>query len=234
LNKNLISLLSKRFVEGVALTQRIVNIKPRLEGLKRLTNIVPKLTLAVAVSLTLLGYQPVLGFPPIKQAKVEASEEQVAKIQSDVMPIVQLPHPGYLSTRFSFYHPGVDIATGLGMPVHPISEGIVIETHYDLWGLGHYVVVSHDNGLKSTYAHMGRIFVKAGDPVKLSSIIGEVGLTGNTSGPHTHLEVNKNGRNFDPLTILPPLQDFPSAEYLRPVGGEQKVDAHKSLKPDFS
>ncbi len=159
----------------------------------------------------LSGYYPTFGIPPIKRSFVLANtQEQKGEIISDAFsqPVI-LPHPGYLSTRFSIFHPGIDIAAGLGMPVHPITAGVVEDTGTDFFGLGKYVVISHEKGYKSKYAHLGKIYVKADQEVTTENILGEVGLTGHTSGPHTHLEVTYNGRYIDPLTILPEIPDMP-------------------------
>lgn len=242
------SLLPKDVFYWDALIKNIRNIKPRLilkpqvEGFWRLKNITFKLPLVALITLYLLGYYPVLGFPPIKQANTQAAEASIqAQVISDSLPSpIQLPHPGYLSTRFSNWHPGVDIATGLGMPIHPITDGTIEDVQYELWGLGHHITISHPGSYKSTYGHMGRIYVKVGDQVSADSIIGEVGLTGQTSGPHTHLEVTKDGKYLNPLTILPPIPDVPSPEDFKPVGPvggnqpEVKTELHKSLQMDLN
>lgn len=166
-----------------------------------------------------LGYQPAITFPPIRQMSVQAEEPQQQAIQADSFPYsFNLPHPGYLSTSYSYYHPAIDIATGLGMPIHPIAPGKIVEVSLGLWGLGHYVVVEHLQGLKSTYGHMGRVFVHRDDEVSTSSILGEVGMTGRTTGPHTHLIVTKNEATIDPLTILPPLPSWPTQAGQSPKG----------------
>ncbi len=163
----------------------------------------------------LSGYFPVFLMPPIKQSLVQAASLQEQKNEvvsaSFSKPLV-LPHPGYLSTRFSAWHPGIDVATGLGMPIHPITEGVVTEKGTDFFGLGNYIVVSHQNDFKSKYAHMGKVFVKIGDKVSSDNILGEVGLTGHTSGPHTHLEITHNGIFVDPQKLLPELDDMPIAD----------------------
>lgn len=162
--------------------------------------------------LYFLGYQPSVEFPPVKLSSTLASQKQEQK--ADVLassfpaPII-LPHPGYLSTRYSKYHPGVDIASGLGMPIHPINPGIIEETGRDFFGLGNYIVVEHSNGFKSKYAHLGKVYVKKTQEVNIETTLGEVGLTGNTSGPHTHLEITRNGDFIDPQTILPAIPDKP-------------------------
>lgn len=179
-------------------------------------NMVKKARWVIAIFLIilpLLGYYPSPGFPPIKKSAVLAQvKEQKAEIisQSFDKPLI-LPHPGYISTRFSSWHPGIDIATGLGMPIHPITDGVVIEAGFNIFGLGNYVVVTHKNGFNSIYAHMGKIFAKAGQEVTSENLLGEVGLTGRTSGPHTHLEITHNGGYVNPELLLPVLSDMPAS-----------------------
>lgn len=167
-----------------------------------------RLTIVFLLILFVSGYQPALTFPPVKLSSTLASEkqEQSAEILASSFPhAVILPHPGYLSTKYSSYHPGIDIASGLGMPIHPINPGVVEEAGRDFFGLGNYVVVAHSNGFKSKYAHMGKIYVKKDQEVTVENTLGEVGMTGNTSGPHTHLEISLNGKYINPQTILPEL-----------------------------
>lgn len=195
-NKNL---LSKIFSEGVALTQKLSKIK--LGFLQRFS----KLVLIVFILFSLTGYYPTFGIPPIKKSlALAAYQEQTEKViaESFSKPLI-LPHPGYLSTKFSVRHPGIDIAIGLNMPIHPIIDGEVSEVGRDFFGLGNYVVVDHENNFKSKYAHMGKVYVKVGQKVTQENILGEVGLTGHTSGPHTHLEIARREEFVDPQKLLP-------------------------------
>lgn len=241
LNITLQNLLPKEVYKRVALNYRLPNIKPKItEGFKRLTKYFSRITLGVFIVSYLLGYYPSLTFPPVKQSIVladnQAQKEEI--IAASFPQPVGLPHPGYISTHFSKYHPGLDIAAGLGMPIHPITKGIVDEVNYGFLGYGNNVSIIHENGFKSLYAHMGRIYVKKGQQVSVDATLGTVGLTGHTSGPHTHLEIFKDGRNIDPLTILPPLPDYPIEEAFKPVEEvvilEEPSQLHKTLKPDFS
>lgn len=169
----------------------------------------------VFIFLTFLGYYPTFSIPPIKRSFVSAQvpEQRGEIISSSFSKPLILPHPGYLSTRFSKSHKGVDIATGLGMPIHPIIDGVVEEVGRDIFGLGNYVSLVHENGFKSKYAHMGKIYVKKGTQVSSENTLGEVGLTGHTSGPHTHLEITLNGEYIDPQKLLPEIPDTPK-DYL--------------------
>ena len=179
-----------------------------------------------------LGLYPTFNFPPIAQAKVVAFEEQKYEILAETLTQpINLPHPGYLSTKFSAYHPGVDIATGLGMPVHPISDGIVTEVNFGFWGYGNHVILTHPDGFRSLYAHLGKVYVQKGQSVTAVSTLGEVGMTGRTSGPHTHLEITNNGEYIDPLTILPKIRDYPIEGDFKKVSGGGLL--HKTLKLDL-
>lgn len=190
-----------------------------------------KLNLAIGLLFLVLfsGYQPQLTYPPLKKNIIRAQEtEQTKTIQANSTSLAfQSPHPGYLSTRFSNYHPGIDLATGLGMPVKPISKGTVTSAGLNFWGLGLVVEVDHGEGYKSVYAHMGTIYVKSGQEVDNASQLGVVGMTGNTSGPHTHLEVYKDGKAIDPAIILPPLRNQPEESDFIAVGGTFKQSDQK-------
>lgn len=189
-------------------------------AIKMLTSILPstsmktrfmtKLSLGILFLLLFLPYQPLISSSPLKRNIVFAEDIQQQNITAKSLPFTfQLPHPGYLSTPFSTFHPGIDIATGLGMPIYPIAPGKVVSTGYDFWGLGLNVVVEHEAGFKSTYAHMGKIYVNVDQKVSESTLLGEVGLTGHTSGPHTHLEVMRDEERVDPRIILPTMRTEP-------------------------
>ncbi len=81
----------------------------------------------------------------------------------------------------------------------------------DFFGLGNFVEVLHEDGFKTKYCHMGKFYVKVGDKITQGNILGEVGLTGHTSGPHTHLEITHNGNYIDPQTLLPEIPWIPVA-----------------------
>lgn len=184
----------------------------------------------------LLNYQPTPGFPPVKRNVVYAEiaqEQSVAPQEASI--VFQLPHPGYITTRFSGFHPGIDLCSGLGMPVKPIAKGTVVEAGYNFFGLGLMVEVEHADGYRSTYGHMGKIFVTKGQTVEASEYLGEVGMTGNTSGPHTHLEISKDGKKIDPLLLLPEIRNFPEeGDFKVMKSSTPSAIAVPSYKPEAS
>lgn len=159
------------------------------------------------------SYQPAFSFPPLKQNLVYAQISQEQSVTPQASPVsFQLPHPGYITTPFSSFHPGIDLCSGLGMPIKPIAKGTVISTGFNFFGLGLVVEVEHEGGYKSLYAHMGKIFVTVGQVVEESDFLGEIGMTGHTSGPHTHLEISKDGKKIDPRLVLPEIRKYPNEE----------------------
>ena len=109
---------------------------------------------------------------------------------------------GQASSLWSTAHTGVDLAAPTGSPVSAVARGIVTAAGYD-GAYGYKVIVRHDDGSTTWYAHLSTISVTAGDAVSNSSVIGTVGSTGNVTGPHLHLELHPGeGNPVDPITGL--------------------------------
>jgi murein DD-endopeptidase MepM/ murein hydrolase activator NlpD len=102
--------------------------------------------------------------------------------------------------RWGRLHAGVDIGVGFGTAIHAAAAGTVIYAGW-LGGYGNLVVIDHGNGLATAYAHQQQIYVFSGT-VAQGQTIGEVGSTGNSTGPHLHFEVRVNGSPVDPLGYL--------------------------------
>jgi murein DD-endopeptidase MepM/ murein hydrolase activator NlpD len=106
------------------------------------------------------------------------------------------------------FHKGIDFDAGEGYPIQIVADGVVSKVNLaDDNGLGVYVIVSHNvNGLvfDSLYAHMipGSVLVSPGQAVKVTQIVGQVGNTGASTGPHLHFEIHINGVAVDPLAWL--------------------------------
>jgi len=99
-------------------------------------------------------------------------------------------------------HNAVDIAAPAGTDVHPVGSGVVIYAH-DMYESGNTVVISHGHNVTSTYCHMQKLNVKAGDRVAPGDVIGWVGSTGaSTTGAHLHLQMGDGFTRIDPLLVL--------------------------------
>jgi murein DD-endopeptidase MepM/ murein hydrolase activator NlpD len=98
-------------------------------------------------------------------------------------------------------HEGIDIAAEEGTPIRAAASGrVVFAGPRGTYGLA--VIIEHGGGLSTLYAHCSRIMVEVGDSVGTSTVIALAGNTGNSRGPHLHLEVLKNGVPLDPLALL--------------------------------
>jgi murein DD-endopeptidase MepM/ murein hydrolase activator NlpD len=113
------------------------------------------------------------------------------------------PSSGYITTRFRAYHPAIDIASYMGAPVKASDSGYVASVIYSRVGYGYHVIIDHGNGYQTLYAHLSKIIVKAGDAVGKGQLIGLVGTTGNSTGPHLHFEVRQSGVQRNPFNYLP-------------------------------
>ncbi len=117
------------------------------------------------------------------------------------LPVAREDYKG-ISTYFSSFHPGVDIRAKLYSKIHPVQYGKVIEIGYERGGYGKYIVIEHESGLQSLYAHLAEVQVKLGDEVKEDSTLGLVGLTGHTTGPHIHFEFHAQGKSVNPKKLI--------------------------------
>lgn len=99
------------------------------------------------------------------------------------------------------FHSGTDIAAETGTPIVTLWDGQVVFSDY--WGgYGNCVIVDHGNNTYTLYGHCSEIIVQAGENINQGQIIAYVGSTGNSTGPHLHLEIWQNGQYVDPLTVL--------------------------------
>lgn len=96
-------------------------------------------------------------------------------------------------------HAGLDFTAPQGTPIYATAEGVVRVAGYSDGGYGNHVVVNHGYGYQTLYGHMVRIKARAGQRVKRGELIGYVGSTGKSTGPHLHYEVHKNGNKLDPV-----------------------------------
>jgi murein DD-endopeptidase MepM/ murein hydrolase activator NlpD len=108
-------------------------------------------------------------------------------------------------------HTGIDFSSPTGTPIYATGDGRVSKPKDGLAGYGKTVVIDHGYGYKSLYAHMSKIAVKPGQRVTRGQIIGYVGNTGISTGPHLHYEVRKNDEPVNPVHFF--FQDLSPEEY---------------------
>jgi murein DD-endopeptidase MepM/ murein hydrolase activator NlpD len=111
---------------------------------------------------------------------------------------------GYRSDPFTgggAFHPGLDFRGAYGAPIHAAAEGRVSFVG-QIRGYGNVVEISHGNGLLTRYAHMSKTLAKVGQHVAAGAVIGKIGSTGRSTGPHLHFEVRANNRVVNPRPFL--------------------------------
>ncbi len=99
-------------------------------------------------------------------------------------------------------HNGADLAAYQGTKIYASRSGVVTTAAYNAGGYGNYVVINHGDGYSTLYGHMTHYCVSAGQYVSQGEVIGYVGSTGNSTGPHLHFTVYYNGNTINPLTVI--------------------------------
>ncbi len=121
---------------------------------------------------------------------------------------------GYRSdpfTKVRKFHAGMDFSAKTGAPVFATGDGVVQRADNTASGYGNHIVLRHGFGYETLYAHLSKYNVKRGQKVKRGDIIGFVGSTGRSEGPHLHYEVHKNGEVVNPLNFY--YGNISAAEY---------------------
>ena len=121
-------------------------------------------------------------------------------------------HPIY---KIKTFHSGMDFSAPVGTPIYATGDGVVEKIEYSSYGYGNNVTINNGFGYETRYAHMSTFNVKRGEKVKRGSIIGYVGNTGTSTGPHIHYEVHKNGKAVDPKYYF--FKDLTASEYEKMV-----------------
>ncbi len=143
----------------------------------------------------------------VAKEQIEESIDKDSRTVNGVY-LATVPVQGVITSRFaaienvrSGAHTGLDIGAASGTPILAVSDGVV--THASPMGsYGNLVTVSHGNGIETYYAHCSKILVKVGQQVSAGDKVALVGSTGNSTGPHLHLEVRINGTPVNPQRYL--------------------------------
>src|SRR3954470_16353006 len=121
----------------------------------------------------------------------------------------QWPVGGTMTSAYGFrmrgwhpeFHEGVDVAAAEGTPVKAMRSGTVVKAGA-MTGYGQAIIIQHGKSVRTLYGHLSRINVKEGARVDGGTVIGNVGHTGNATGPHLHFEIWRSDRAEDPVNLL--------------------------------
>ncbi len=116
---------------------------------------------------------------------------------------IHTPTSGVLTSTFGekrgeSIHKGIDLAAPTGTPIEAAFTGVINYSGVAK-GYGKVVIIDHDNGMQTVYAHCNKLYVNTGENINRGQLIAEVGNTGDSTGPHLHFELKINGNTIDPL-----------------------------------
>jgi len=112
------------------------------------------------------------------------------------------PLSGWLTQGYRYDHRAIDIAAPTGTPVLAADRGVVVRAGWNQQGYGLFVIIDHNIDYLTLYAHLSEVLVTEGQVVAQGDLIGKVGSTGNSTGPHLHFEIRDFGRLINPLELL--------------------------------
>ena len=104
-------------------------------------------------------------------------------------------------TKARKMHEGMDFTANTGTPIYATGDGVIAQADDRASGFGNHIVIRHGFGYETLYAHLSKYKCKVGQHIKRGDIIGYVGSTGRSEGPHCHYEVHKNGKVVNPLNF---------------------------------
>ena len=113
----------------------------------------------------------------------------------------------FFGMRWNRHHKGIDIPAPKGTPILASKSGTVIYRGFQKRGYGNVIILQHEDGSHTVYAHAQKTIVKKGKSVEKGQVIGFVGRTGKTTGSHLHFEINLEGTFVNPLDYLARKED---------------------------
>ena len=158
----------------------------------------------LALSIILVSLMgPVGGQVPAEAVEIATLTSNTIKVITETTFRSPLAENNGYSQGFYGRHPGVDIKSKRGTNILAVASGTVIEVEHQRFGYGNKVVLEHNGQLQTLYAHMDTVDVNVGDSVTKETVLGTVGMTGWTTGPHLHFEVRNSSGYLNPKQILP-------------------------------
>ena len=177
-------------LEGYNNSQLVINTTKRIDKLSKQLAIQSK-SLDEILKLASAKENLLLAIPAIQPVRNENLKRMASGFGYRTDPF----------TKIKKMHNGMDFAANTGAPIYATGDGIVIRADNSASGYGNHVVIKHGFGYESLYAHLSKYNCKAGKHVKRGDIIGYVGSTGRSEGPHCHYEVHKDGKVVNPLNF---------------------------------
>ena len=144
-----------------------------------------------------------------EEEKQKAEEERINSLpEINGIKLATTPVTGTITSRYGVSsrirksnHTGLDISAKSGTDIKVVAAGTVISAKYE-GSYGNLVKIDHGNGVETWYAHTSKMYVKSGQKVESGDVIAAVGSTGNSTGPHLHLEIRINGEHVNPQKYL--------------------------------
>jgi len=169
------------------------------------------IALAYGVTPTVIMDHPLNNLQPPYQLEenqklvIPGGRRELHWSQPDLSPGSPFAWPvvGQITQGYSEKHPALDLGAPYGSPVYAAQAGTVTHSGWARTGYGYTVILDHGQGMQSLYSHMKGTWVTVGQKVERGQLIGEVGSTGHSSGPHVHFEIRADGKRVDPSDYLP-------------------------------
>ncbi|NRT11444.1 M23 family metallopeptidase [Flavobacterium sp. 14A] len=177
-------------LEGYNNSQLVLNTTKRVDGLSKELAIQSK-SLDYILKLAKEKNKLLAAIPAIQPVKNENLKRMASGFGYRTDPF----------TKARKMHEGMDFTANTGSPIYATGDGVVARADNTASGYGNHVVIRHGYGYETLYAHMSKYNCRAGQRVKRGDIIGYVGSTGRSEGPHCHYEVHKDGKVVNPLNF---------------------------------
>jgi murein DD-endopeptidase MepM/ murein hydrolase activator NlpD len=177
-------------LSGYNNTQLVLNTTKRIDGLSKELSVQSK-SLDYILKLAQEKNKLLASIPAIQPVRNENLKRMASGFGYRTDPF----------TKARKMHEGMDFTAKTGSPIYATGDGVVTQANSNASGFGNHVVIRHGYGYETLYAHMSKYNCKAGQRVKRGDIIGFVGSTGRSEGPHCHYEVHKDGKVVNPLNF---------------------------------
>ncbi|MFV8375188.1 M23 family metallopeptidase [Flavobacterium sp. LB1P71] len=177
-------------LEGYDNSQLVINTTKRIDMLSKELAIQSK-SLDIILDLAKAKNKLLAAIPAIQPVRNENLKQLASGFGYRTDPF----------TKARKMHKGMDFSANTGTPIYAAGDGVVSKADNTASGYGNHIVIKHGYGYETLYGHLSKYKVRAGQHVKRGDIIGYVGSTGRSEGPHLHYEVHKDGNVVNPLNF---------------------------------